>query len=593
MTIAEKSKAKALQLGQKTAPDFSEVSIYWCSSCNSPIAATDTPTCPNCGVKAKYLTTDVRPVFARERRILQFYHPEVNIFNDAIWKSSKSKSYYVNGKSFSLAESEKLKDDLPAIGDFIKEFAADYYDEIDQLAIIPAYRNALEVNRTYMAALEDDAFDFIVATSKRYSRRMQMVSFSGGKDSTVVSHLVRRALGNSVTHVFSDTTLEDENTYQYVQDFQVENPEIPFWTAKVNHDFHTMVEEIGPPSRVQRWCCTIFKAGPINNLLQTLDENIKVLTFYGVRNAESKQRADYNAITVSAKIGRQITASPIIKWGEFEVWAYILMNDVTFNKSYRLGYSRVGCWLCPLNSSWSDMLAEIFFPEDSARWKDQLVAFARKIQKPDPEEYIESGGWKARFGGAGMPNRFLNLEVKPCGDMDNTFQYNLERPVNNDELEQFLKPLGIINRNRGRAALGEFYVENRQKPGEELLVQALEGSDSIRISVLNPVSVQESVAHIKFQVTKYQECIQCTACAAVCPHGAISVRPEARVYEISQDRCTGCNECVTHFGTTGCLVAKSLKSGGRTVDDGAPLDRKRKTIPLSPVERIQINRVSD
>ncbi len=303
------------------------------------------------------------------------------------------------------------------------------------------------------------------------------------------------------------------------------------------------------------------------------------------------RRADYNAITVSAKIGRQITASPIIKWGEFDVWAYILTNEVTFNKSYRLGYSRVGCWLCPLNSTWSDLLAEIFFPEDSAQWHDQLVAFARKIQKPDPEEYIDSGGWKARFGGAGLPNRFLNLDVKPCGDMDNTYQYQLERPINNDELEQFLKPLGIINRNRGRAALGEFYVEPRKKNGEEYLVQAIEGSDSLRITMLNPVSIQETTAHLKFQVTKYQECIQCTACAAVCPHGAISVRPESRVYEISQDRCTGCNECVTHFGTTGCLVAKSLKSGGKTIDDGAPLDRKRKTIPLTPVSRLEINRI--
>lgn len=591
MSLATKTKANAQLISQKSAPDFSETAIFWCNNCQAPIAASEPPTCPGCGTKAKYITTDARPVFARERRILQYYHPQVNLFTDAIWKSSKAKNYFVNGKSFNLPGAEEIKNDLSTIAEWINAFEGDYYDEIDRLAILPAYRTALQTNRLHLAALEDDAFDFIQKTSHRYARRMRMVSFSGGKDSTVVSHLVRRLLGNSVTHVFSDTTLEDENTYQYIQDFQNENSEVPFWTATVGHDFHTMVDEIGPPSRVQRWCCTIFKAGPINNLLQTLDENIKVLTFYGVRNAESKQRADYNAITVSAKIGRQITASPIIKWSEFDVWAYLLSNEVTFNKSYRLGYSRVGCWLCPLNSSWSDLLAEIFFPEDAARWREQLESFARKIQKPDPEEYIASGGWKARFGGAGMPNRFLSLEVKPCGDEDNTYQYQLERPVNNDELEQFLKPLGHINRNRGRAALGEFYVEPRKKTGEEYLVQAIEGSDTVRITMLNPISVQETTSHLKFQMTKYQECIQCTACAAVCPHGAISVRPEARVYEISQDRCTGCNECVTHFGTTGCLVAKSLKSGGRTVNDGAPLERKKKTIPLSPVSRIEINRI--
>ena len=34
-----------------------------------------------------------------------------------------------------------------------------------------------------------------------------MISFSGGKDSTVTSHLVRTALGsNDILHVFGDTT---------------------------------------------------------------------------------------------------------------------------------------------------------------------------------------------------------------------------------------------------------------------------------------------------------------------------------------------------------------------------------------------------
>ncbi len=231
MSVATKSKAKAQLLSQKSASDFSETAIYWCSQCNAPIAAIEVPTCPKCGQKGKYLTTDVRPVFARERRILQFYHPQVNIFNDAVWKSSKAKNYFVNGKSFSLPAAEEVKNDLSAIAVYINEYEPEYYDEIDKLAIIPAFRVALEVNRLHLASLEDDAFDFIQKANQRYSRRMQMVSFSGGKDSTVVSHLVRRVLGSSVTHVFSDTTLEDENTYQYIQDFQSENPEVPFWTA--------------------------------------------------------------------------------------------------------------------------------------------------------------------------------------------------------------------------------------------------------------------------------------------------------------------------------------------------------------------------
>ena len=161
------------------------------------------------------------------------------------------------------------------------------------------------------------------------------------------------------------------------------------------------------------------------------------------------QDDELNGVTVGAKIGQQVTASPIIDWSEFDVWLYLLLNNVHFNKSYRLGYTRVGCWLCPLNSDWSELIGGIFFPEDTNRWKNQLVDFATRIGKPDPEEYVQNRAWVKRFGGAGLPNRFEGIAVKPCGDMDNTVQIDVDSPVN-VELEEFLKPLGRINRDRSR-----------------------------------------------------------------------------------------------------------------------------------------------
>jgi len=315
-----------------------------------------------------------------------------------------------------------------------------------------------------------------------------------------------------------------------------------------------------------RWCCTIFKAGPINNLLQTLGEDgktVKVLTYYGIRNDESARRADYNAVTVGAKIGTQVTASPVIKRHDFDVWLYILVNELSFNKSYRLGYSRVGCWLCPLNSRWSESLAKVFFPEDAARWAAQLERFAAKVGKPDPVEYVASGAWKARFGGAGMPNSFSGLDEKPCGERDNTLTFTVNRPVD-EELYEFFKPLGRLDFERGRKALGEFFVEPRKASPlrAPLLVQAPLGGAQIRVTVLDPINFENTSNYVRHQIGKYQSCIQCTACSSVCPYGAITVRPEQRVYTINEAKCTGCLECVNHFGSTGCLVSKSLSVFG-------------------------------
>jgi len=493
--------------------------IHWCEMCRHPIKAERIRRCPVCGSKLRYLTTDIRPVFARERRILQFYgHGPLTM--EAVWRSSKSRFYYINGRSVALPKAEQLKDDLPAIAAYIND--SDHYDAFDE-QLIADYRRQLAVNQTHLNTIEAEALHFIEAVNRKFQGRMRLVSFSGGKDSTVVSDLVVRALGVDVTHVFNDTTLEDAHTYEYVRQFREQNPLLPFWEGRAEHNFHNLVEQMGPPSRVMRWCCTIFKAGPINNLLQSLGDR-KVLTFYGIRADESLRRRGYDRITISgvsdgtltvdrenelyaipaatAKMGQQVTAAPILHWTEFDVWLYILTRQLPFNKSYRLGYSRVGCWLCPLNSEWSEMLAGIFFPEDAVRWRAQLVDFARKIGKPDPEEYVNGRGWVKRFGGAGLPNRFAGLEARPCGELDDTLDITLERPVQDapghQRVESDLNLLQALRQpmsvgrvfNLSAAALIELLQRlEREHPEYAVRLVRTGGLDQLRLPPAEPTEV--------------------------------------------------------------------------------------------------------
>ena len=65
---------------------------------------------------------------------------------------------------------------------------------------------------------------------------------------------------------------------------------------------------------------------------------------------------------------------------------------------------------------------------------------------------------------------------------------------------------------------------------------------------------------IQCQLTKYQMCLGCKACEAVCKHDAISVKDDGQgniSYTIDNDKCVRCTECVGHFNA-GCYMRKVL-----------------------------------
>ena len=151
-----------------------------------------------------------------------------------------------------------------------------------------------------------------------------------------------------------------------------------------------------------RWCCTMFKTGPINRRINAIFKDKPILTFYGIRKFESVSRSKYKRIYDSPKILKQKVASPIFNWKDIDIWLYILAEGIDFNDAYRYGYDRVGCWCCPNNSDRSQFLSKIYMKDESQKWRGYLIEFAKQIGKLDAENYVDSGNWKARQGGYGI-----------------------------------------------------------------------------------------------------------------------------------------------------------------------------------------------
>lgn len=550
--------------------------IYWCESCKVPLYE---DCCPLCGGKARTLSADVRPVFPEERLLLEILIGDPFCFREAAVWNGAGNHYFVDGRRIPFSVRDLKKVDAGAVRETYEKLkSVNDYDVFNRLI-----RRFTEANHGRFERMTEEAADYIRTVAEGSGTADLFVSFSGGKDSTVTSDLLMRALSSpQVMHIFGDTTLEFPFTYEYVERFKKEHPKTPLLTARNREkDFETLCELIGPPSRVMRWCCTVFKTGVIQKKIRSLyRDRSRILTFYGIRRSESRNRSRYERETDSPKITKQRIASPIIDWMDFDVWLYLLTRGIDFNEGYRLGYARVGCWCCPNNSGWSEFLSRVHLPVQSEQFRRLLISFAKGIGKADAEEYVDGGFWKARQGGSGVAYADRSIVAfQPCAAEENTLHYELQRPVS-EALYELFRPFGYLNSDMGRERLGEVFVLDK-KGGILLKLQGRIGARMFKVTIVNhriagAVDVKTAGERIYCQITKYQMCMGCLACESVCRHNALSVKAEkdGTAYRISDEKCTRCGECVSHF-TGGCYMRKVLtirrKETGRGRNKGNPL----------------------
>lgn len=548
--------------------DFVESKLFWCNHCNIPIYD---EFCPVCGEKGKYFTSDVRPVFPEERLLLEIMLGEpLKYINDSVWNGAGNR-YFVNGKKVDLRLGNFSQFDIEDIKQKIHTYQSkNNYDHFNE--VIGSF---LKANAQRYDFITTEACRWICDESKKYDESSMFVSFSGGKDSTVVSSLVTRALGKSgIIHIFGNTTLEFPSTISYVKRFRENNRSTPLLIAENRQqDFFELCESFGPPSRMLRWCCTIFKTGFIGErILRTFKDKTAVLTFYGIRRFESASRSKYERKDDSPKISKQKVTSPIIDWTDFDVWLYILSSKIDFNDAYRLGFTRVGCWCCPNNSKWSEFLTKIYMPDLSEKLNNMLLTFAIKMGKENPEEYVTSGGWKARQGGAGVElSKNVNVAFKPCATDENSFNYDLNKPID-DTLYELFKPFGILNFDMGNIRLGEVFVLDSKTKMPILKLKGKKGANELRISVLKkPIAGKTKLIEIEqkieCQITKFQLCTGCHACENACKLNAIKLVKNSEAdrdynYLIDTNKCVHCFECINHY-PGGCYMRRVLLPRGK------------------------------
>ena len=548
-----------------------ENGVYWCAECKTPIMMEPRKigeesaerTCPLCGRPISYLASDLRPVFPEERLLVELLlGKKPNTYADSsVWAANSR--YYIDGKSVSVSTKHYQQADTDELAKQLQKYHDDNSYEVFDLYI----DRFIKANEYRLHYIKKEATEFILSASKHIPEERLVISFSGGKDSTATADIVVKALGNPrITHIFGDTTLEFPMTYEYATRFDENNPDTPVWISKnYDQDFYDVCDDIGPPARMMRWCCSMFKTGPITRLLNEAFPGEQILTFYGIRKCESVSRSKYSRIThntESVKIQKQTVAAPIFFWSDLDVWLYILGEKVDFNDAYRLGYDRVGCWCCPNNNSRAQFLSRIYMPEQSKKWRSFLITFAKRIGKPDAEVYVDTGKWKARQGGNGLAAaNDVKIKFTNCTAEDHAKIYSLVRPFDNTFINM-MAPFGLVAPELGRKLIQETIIVDVRTKVPIISIQPFsqDGYEyAVKIKTMNVAKHDDLQRMIGYQVRKFNACRKCLKCESICKQGAIMIVGDE--YIIDPEKCVRCKKCVSaKYLDGGCMMDKYLKT---------------------------------
>ena len=551
--------------GSTTEQDI-PTEIYWCKECRNPIIKIANElcktTCPVCSSITTYLSVDLRPVFPEERLLVEILIAKpLAYIKSSVWCTDNR--YFIDGELKVIPLSLFRQVDVNEVVEQLEK----HKDQNTNEHFNDSINRFVCVNQERLNSLKDEAHSFIQNAASSYTPESIVISFSGGKDSTVTADLATRALSDpKLVHIFGDTTLEFPLTMEYAHRFRRNNPKVIFKVAKnKEQDFYRVCEDIGPPARMLRWCCSMFKTGPITRVLNSMYHDRGILTFYGIRKCESVSRSKYKRIEDNAetvKIQKQKVASPIFHWKDIDIWLYILGEQIDFNDAYRLGYDRVGCWCCPNNNERAQFLSKIYMSEQAERWRNFLVEFAKKIGKPDPEVYVDTGKWKARQGGNGVAAaQDVKIMFTNCTAEENAKLYKLNRPMN-DSFIQLFNPFGRIAPELGRKLINETIVLDMKTNVPILSIQPFsqDGYDyAVKIKTLNVAMHNDLQRMVGYQVRKFNACRKCLKCESLCRFGAISIYGDT--YSINEQKCKKCKMCVTaKYLEGGCTMDKYLRT---------------------------------
>ena len=230
-------------------------------------------------------------------------------------------------------------------------------------------------------------------------------TFSGGKDSQCLYHIVKLAGVKHKTHM-KLTSVDPPEVIRFVK---TQYPDVDLIKPGKSIYQYAVDMKILPTIRV-RWCCAKFKE----------NAGAGKVSLIGIRHAESPRRAKRNEVEInnrkfsgnldelddyrkarnSQKRGRKpkgyrevtivnatgertlgcirgkesLLISPIINWTDDDVWTFLNTLGITHCELYDQGWHRIGCIGCPMSSAKQKILENERWPHVKRNWIKAIKA---------------------------------------------------------------------------------------------------------------------------------------------------------------------------------------------------------------------------
>jgi len=228
-----------------------------------------------------------------------------------------------------------------------------------------------------------NCYSDLIAEIRPLLKEINIVSFSGGKDSSVVLQSVLAAIAGTSKKLFimtADTLMEIPYFQEYlnrtksaiktyIQAAKI-NAELITVYPDPRHTFWVSILGMGYPAAHMgfRWCTKKLKIAPISNFIEIITFQKEYTCFIGVRRAESALRARI----YQRKDFKPNYYAPILNWTAYDVWGFLMTEPCPWGdhseliKVYKyssdecvygekqgvcVGNARYGCWACPLQKS--------------------------------------------------------------------------------------------------------------------------------------------------------------------------------------------------------------------------------------------------